>query len=462
MRRRSSLLRNPKWQIVLAELAALGLYCLFTWRLGGLDANRPAIGVDFILFCAGLIAWPFFFSQFVLPVRNTRQRFQAYLHLLRYLFARHGAAVRIENGKVIQAGRESERKRHGVLLLDAASAGVLRTSTAFTRPVSPGLHFLNDDPRQKSAEYLSGAISLQPQVRSIGPAEREDPFSSRLRGESEEEYRARQERRWETSGLTRDGIEVIPNISVTFRLDADPGQGGCGYGYNEVSVWRAITAEGVDPSLAVDDARRQVSWEWLPTRLAADIWREYLRMFTLEELFQETRSGKTARDLILDMTLQRLTQAKPDELNEFGQLTGKRITSPEHVLLMRRGLRVLSINIHRMRLPAAVDEQITRRWESSWLDRARQEGSLLETQRSYTRELGARRAQADLAASASQFAVPARETLVQPQAPEGPALLKSLVEGTLALCVRDPQLHQRIPVEKAGLVELLAWLQKRP
>jgi len=455
-------MRNPKWQIVLAEVFFLGMYALFTWLLGGQDANRGAIGVDFVLFILGLIIWPFFFAQFILPVNAPGQRLQAYFHLLRYLFGRHGPALRIADGRIIQGQGESQRRGPGVLVLDAASAAVLRTDVAYTRSVGPGLHFLNYDLKRKATEYVAGAISLQAQNRVIGPADREDPFAARQRNEKEEEFKARQERRWETSSLTRDGIEVTPNINVTFRLEAQPGEGGCGFGYNSVSVWRAITGEGVDPNLAVDDARRQVSWEWLPARLAADVWREYLRMFTLEELFQETRGGKTARDLILDMTRQRLTQAKVTELNEFGQPTGRQVTSPEFTLLLRRGLRVNSVSIHRLRLPTAVDEQLTHRWESSWLERARQESELLETQRSYTKETGQRRALLDFAMASSQYAAPGKETLIQPVAPPGDQLLKALVEGTLALCVRDPLLHQRISAEKTGLVDLLGWIQKRP
>ncbi len=439
MHRRSRIIRNPKWQIVLVEIAFILVYALFTWRLGGLDGNREAVAVDFILFAIGLVIWPFFFAQFILPVHAPGQRLQAYFHLLRYLFGRHGPALRIENGKIIQNQGESRRGGPGVLLVDAASAAVLRTDVAYTRAVGPGLYFLNHDIRRKASEYVGGAISLQAQNRRIGPAEKEDPFAARLRNEKEDEYQARQDRRWETSGLTRDGIEVIPNISVTFKLESQPGEGGCGFGCNLVSVWRAITAEGVDPSFAVDDTRRQVSWEWLPGRLAADVWREYLRMFKLQELFEDTRGGKTARDLILEMTRQRLTQAKVTELNEFGQPTGRQVTSPEFTLLLRRGLRVTSIIINRLRLPALVDEQLTRRWESTWLERARQESGLLETQRSYIRESGQRRAWLDYAMASSQFAAPGKETLIEPSTPQGDQLVKSLVEGTLALCVRDPE-----------------------
>lgn len=461
-RRRLSSLRNPKWQIVLAEVFFIGLYALFTWRLGGTGPNRGAIGIDFLLFVLGLIIWPFFFAQFVLPVRTPSQRLQAYFHLLRYLFGKHGPALRIAGGEIIQSEGETRRKGPGVLVLDAASAAVLRTDVAYTRAVGPGLHFLNDHPRRKATEYVAGAISLQAQARTSGPAEREDPFAPRQRNEKEEEYQARQDRRWETSGLTRDGIEVIPNIDVTFRLEARPGEGGCGFGYNQVSVWRAITGEGVDPSRSVEDHRRQVSWQWLPGRLAADVWREYLRMFTLQELFQETRGGKTARDIILEMTRQRLTQAKVTELNEFGLPTGRQVTSPEFVLLMRRGLRVVSANIHRLRLPTQVDEQLTRRWESSWLERARQEGEMLESQRSYTAEKGQRKAWLDFAASSAQFTVPGKEPITELPTPEGIDLLKALVEGTLAMCVRDPQLHPRLQTEKNSLVDLLGWIQKRP
>jgi len=179
----------------------------------------------------------------------------------------------------------------------------------------------------------------------------------------------------------------------------------------------------------------------------------------MEELFLDGSGntvwdGQTACEIIANMVRSRLTQAKVAELNEFGRPTGRQVTCPEFTLLMRRGVRVLSVRLYHLRFPAAVEDQLVRRWRSSWLNRARQERDLLEYQRAYAKEAGHRDALLEFAQAASH---PLGET--QPgDIPTGDLLLKKLVEGTLSLCVRDPQLHQRISLEKAGMIDLLSWV----
>jgi hypothetical protein len=475
--RRAVFLRNPKWQIVVAEVLFIALYAALTWFLGGAGANQLPIAVDFLLFTAGLFIWTFFFSQFTLPVRTAEERRRAFSFLIRCLFGWNGPIYRVENGQ-IQVRDPGRRGCPGVAYLDAASAAVVRTDVAFTRTIGPGVTFLEGGGGRH--EFLAGAVDLHPQVRTIGPETgsigasvgsasgsltgSEDPFAQRNKDEGEEAYAARQIRRWETSGLTRDGIEVVPNVSVAFRLDARPGEGGSGFGYNTVSVWRAITGGGVDPNLPADDARRHVEWDWLAARLAADAWREYLRMFTMDELFLDG-SGKTAWDgqtaceIIASMVRARLTQAKVAELSEFGRPTGRQVTCPEFTLLMRRGVRVQSVRVFHLRFPAAVEDQLIRRWRSSWLNRARQERDLLEYQRAYAKEAGQRAALMEFAQAASHPVGDVQPAEIQaPGIPPGDVLLKKLVEGTLSLCVRDPQLHQRISLERTEMVDLLSWV----
>jgi hypothetical protein len=319
------------------------------------------------------------------------------------------------------------------------------------------LIFLNLDPRRKAKEYIAGAVDLRVRATTIGPVERENPFNPRGRDETEESYNRRQEHRWETSGMTRDGIEVVPNLNVVFRLEARPGEGGSGFGYNPIAVWRAITGEGVDPGLPTDDARRTVSWEWLPTRLAADVWREYLRMFTMEELFHEAHQNRTGLEIISDMLRQRLTQARVLELNEFGRPTGRYVISPEFALLLRRGLRITTGSVSSVRLPPSVDEVLVRGWESTWLVRARQEREMLDTQRSYARENGQRKALCEYAQAISSFIADGPDEELS-----GQQLVKKLIEGSRLLSVRDPQLHQRLQAENNDLNDVAGWIQQRP
>ena len=224
----------------------------------------------------------FFFAQFVLPVRTLEERSLVFNRLRTYLSSKHGPAIFIENGEVQHRSQELRRRGAGVIVLDTASAAVLRNATAFTRAIGPGIVFTD----QK--EYIAGTVDLHSQSRKIGPIDKDtDPFAPQQKDESREAYQRREERRWETSGLTRDGVEVIPVISATFRLDSKPCEGGTMFGYNPNSVWRAIATEGIDPGAPTDARSRRVPWNWLPVYLAADLWREYLRKFTLNELFTQ-------------------------------------------------------------------------------------------------------------------------------------------------------------------------------
>jgi len=125
---------------------------------------------------------------------------------------------------------------------------------------------------------------------SMGPAQ-DEPVFERLPEDASEEHRksfaSTQAKRRAVSGLTRDGNEVIPEIRVVFKLEgtpAGPGQPGSHFGFDPDAVARAALGEGVtvDP---VSARRSPVAWNQLPGLIAADLWREYLAKFTLDELF---------------------------------------------------------------------------------------------------------------------------------------------------------------------------------
>jgi len=108
------------------------------------------------------------------------------------------------------------------------------------------------------------------------------------------------------SALTRDGIEVIPSISVTFRVDTGipkEGEPGSRFGYrtgittkaranekkDKEAIYKAIIGQGVNLNYLPDSPRRRLAWNELPAALAVDVWREYAAKFTLDELFMPTQ-----------------------------------------------------------------------------------------------------------------------------------------------------------------------------
>ncbi len=242
------------------------------------------IVVDIVLFLLGLWVWLAFFAQFVLPVRTFQERQKIFDRLLIYLGGGHGPAIFIENGRPRVSHEEEKRKGPGVVWLDSASAAVTRTATSFKQTLGPGVHFI------ENGESIAGAVDLHTQSQSLGPREGENPFEAKKEDQSDEEYIQIQNRRNQVSAWTRDGIEVVPNISVTFKIDAEPvnkdNLPGSRFGFDAEAVRKAITAEGINPDAPADAPRRRVAWNQLPALVAADLWREYLSKFTLAQLFE--------------------------------------------------------------------------------------------------------------------------------------------------------------------------------
>lgn len=219
-------MRQPKWQIVIVILVGFLLYLFLINKLGGVEKNFWPTTIDLIIFFPGFLAFIFFFAQFVAPVQKIKEeRIEVFVRLWRYLVGDHGPAVLIENGSAKSREREMNKKGAGILILDTASAALLRNDVSFTRAVGPGVVFTHHDRNTGQSEYSAGSLDLRRQSEYYGPREEEDPFSDQKKDEKgrivekDPDYQERQKRRMLTSGLTRDGIEVVPNVFVSFGLD---------------------------------------------------------------------------------------------------------------------------------------------------------------------------------------------------------------------------------------------------
>jgi len=249
--------------------------------------NFPERGaaLPYIILFGGFFIWTAFFAQFVLPVRTFADRQKIFSRLLTYLSGFHGPAIFVENGQERAHEGENERRGPGVVWLDTASGAVLRTQTKFTRAIGPGVHFTT------RFEYIAGTVDLHTQIQSVGPRRAENPFTDiENPDKSQEEREAIRSRREETSALTRDGIEIVPSVTVLFKVEGKPAKGsapGSRFGYDKEAVFKAIAGESIDPSALADTERRKVPWNRLPALLAVDLWREYLRKFTFNSLFEE-------------------------------------------------------------------------------------------------------------------------------------------------------------------------------
>jgi hypothetical protein len=342
------ILKRP-WFYIAGWLVILLL--VYGWqilRMGGIRANLFEIFVDLAcLFPLLLVLWMAFFAQFVLPVRTFRDRQKMFDRLITYLFGGHGPALFIENGQIKEHSGERLKQGPGVLWLDSASAAVTRTAVSIMQTIGPGVHFISN------GEYVAGTVDLHIQSQLIGPKETDKPFAAKKEEQSQEEWDQVQDRRKQVSALTRDGIEVIPNISISFRVNTGfpkERQPGSRFGYrtgvrrsdrqseakDKEAIRRAILAEGINPNAVPDSPRRRVAWNELPAALAVDVWREYAAKFTLDQLFQPTQLVPLASPATAQPTEEEI-----DPLSQPLQVSGNRDSMQDGMARMVRELNLM-------------------------------------------------------------------------------------------------------------------------
>lgn len=340
---------RKKWLYIVAWLALLLVF--YGWqiaRLGGIEASIPYLFLDLAcIFPVLLILWMAFFAQFVLPVYTFTDRQKIFSRLLTDLFGGHGPALFIENGEIKEHSGERLKKGPGVVWLDSASAAVTRTAVKLRQTIGPGVHFI------ESREFIAGTVDLHIQSQTLGPKEFDKPFDEKKEGQSDEEWNQIQDRRKQVSALTRDGIEVIPNISVTFRVNTGfprEGQPGSRFGYrtgiskkdrenerkDQDAIRKAILGEGVNPNVVPDSPRHRVKWNELPAALAVDLWREYAAKFTLDELFKPGHIVPPA-----PLEFPRPTEEEIDPLSQPLQVSASRNNFQDSLASMLRETNLL-------------------------------------------------------------------------------------------------------------------------
>lgn len=338
-----------RWIYIVGWLFILLLvYGMQILRMGGFRANLFEILVDLAcVFPLLLVLWMAFFAQFVLPVRTFRDRQRIFDRLLTYLFGGHGPALFIENGQIKEHSGERLKTGPGVLWLDSASAAVTRTAVSIMQTIGPGVHFIS------AGEYIAGTVDLHIQSQIVGPKESDKPFAAKRDGQAQEEWDQVQDRRKQVSALTRDGIEVIPVISISFRVNTgfpQERQPGSRFGYrtgvrrgdrkseekDRDAIRRAILAEGINPNAVPDSPRRRVAWNELPSALAVDVWREYAAKFTLDQLFEPTQLVPPAPPPTAQPTEEEI-----DPLSQPLQVGGSRDTMRDGMARMVRELNLM-------------------------------------------------------------------------------------------------------------------------
>ncbi|MBW8010879.1 MAG: hypothetical protein FVQ83_06520 [Chloroflexi bacterium] len=480
-------LQDPARQALVIVFGATILYIFLTVRLGGISAvdiiyamyfaasfqfefispNVRAIVFDIVvIMIGGTIFWLSFLGQFVLPVQSLDERKKVIQRLIGTLGVQPGPALFIRNGEIIEDPKKKNRKGAGVTILDTASAAVLHNQSSYTRAIGPGLVFT------KKNEATARAIDLHTQVRRLGhKSPDEDPFAERGENESEEEFNFRQSRRLQTSGLTRDGVEVVPNITTVFRLISSKSEGSTQFGYNHDSVWQAVSYEAIVPEVSKEESRRNEAWDRLPVFVATDLWREYLRKFTLNQLFgfedheaSVDDKGKSIPviEFIIKKVNERLKNALFNEIDEVGLPTNRRISSLEFQKMRQRGIQIINAGISNLRFDSSIETMLISRWNAKWLDYAKGFQKTVKGRQSNAKLIGEISAQREFADNVSpilydrikdwQWGQTAKITLLES--------VESLIRGTLDGITLNPKLKTALEDEEAGLLDLIEWLHK--
>lgn len=423
--------------------------------------------IDTLICVAGLIGWMIFFAQFVLPVRHVSDRWKVVERLVNYLTGRHGPAIFIENGHV--RGKENEVKKEGpgVIWLDSASAAILRTAGRFTRTIGPGVHFT------KHGEYIAATADLHTLIQNIGPKDNDLPFTTT---ETNPDFKAIKERAETTSALTRDGIQVIASISVTFRIRSIPGEGNSKFGFNPNTAHSAIR-----DSMTRETSLDQPVWNSLPSRMAADIWREYLGKFRLSELFEKTNNRQeNTLQFINEMMRKRLTKPSVEFLDAFGQvvlenkdreaefqrLLGennraaaekllKTMDCVEFTKLTEMGLEVKSVSIKRLFFMPEVEDKLINQWTALWKKNALTESSQVDLDRKLAETTG-------LQDGLKNFALNASREIGHRHPKDAAHALEMLTHATFRSTLKNPKLHKQINnTDLRELSEMASWLRNQ-
>lgn len=376
------------------------------------------LGAGVVAFGAGLLL----VSQFVLPVTRWPDRRKAFQHLLLYLSGLHGPVIFVENGRPVASRTEGDNPRHGpgVVLVDSVSGVVLASDTAFSRAVGRGVVFTRAD------EHIVDTVDLRKQSRTLTPPKDPDPAEPGA------------PREFPTQAITRDGIAVSANITVTFQLIPGhrPSPAGNGMAeppaFNRDSVFKAVYGKAVSE-------RYNVPWDRLPALIAVDVWRELLLSQDLDSLFEPDRPGTTP--------LQQLQARVTARLNPPAGSPPTR----ESIVLAGRGIQVFNVSISGLSLPASVMEKRVEFWKETWQDRAERDAAEREPRIREIRRAGHVDGHTD---TAETLTSDLRLALGRGETPSSRAALLMILEGALQLC-RRPALFRDAKV----LQQLYEWAQ---
>lgn len=413
------------------------------------------LGIDIAIALFLLDRLIYFFSQFVLPIQNPKHRQEIYTRVRNFSSGNRGPAIFIKNGRVIEHEGERGKAGPGVVLLDTASAAVLRTDIEFKDTVGPGIKFtkMYDVNGKGFSEFVADSVDLRIQWQFIGPRAGENLTTQTNSKKQKMPPAALQQ----TSGLTRDGVEVSPTISVKFRLKRPdkrmPTESGVTshYGYDEQAVRNAVTREVVQLGSS-EGGRSRMEWDKFPEHLVVNIWREYIRKFKLEDLFAN-HNGLNGLQVIEEMINKRVKEEYLEGLDDTGARTMERIYSAEYKQLQARGLEILDVRIHDIHLDPANEDLLSSQWNAEWMKIAKKDETLLNEQEALLKTNARNEA-------VKRFTRIVTKKFDNPIAsePDPYALLQDLIQPLRESILSENTANREVDTELRKLDEIWKWL----
>jgi hypothetical protein len=212
----------------------------------------------------------------------------------------------------------------------------------------------------ETGERIAEAVDLRLQTRSIS-------------GQSVVGTESQSETATSSLALTEDGIPVSANLKVTFLLDpGHVGQPRLGskpelppYEFNPKAAEGAVIRHTYTRD-------KDVPWTEIPIRVVADLWREHVKGWRLEDLLGdggEEDPSTGDHDPLVELQrriLARLSYHQPVS-GDQGQRQWSSV-SPEFELLTSLGIKIIHVSITRLRVPEDVKAERLRIWRAGWAE----------------------------------------------------------------------------------------------
>jgi len=198
------------------------------WLLVGRDQAMPALSLDTLRaiqimlftvaggFFSSFLLWLLLMSfQALLPVEKLGEVFNTALHQLIYLSGRHGAAVFVRDGKILDPEDELDRRGPGVLVVNFNSALVLERELGRTSCLMMPIMVLS------SFITWMTRKSPRPISRVAGPGVVFKASNERIRAQVDLRKQVRASK-GKINAYTRDGIELGSVVFTVFTIGQQP------------------------------------------------------------------------------------------------------------------------------------------------------------------------------------------------------------------------------------------------